>query len=48
LGYVGFLGSPALLGFLSSISSLQLSFMALLGFALAAFMIAAFLKRRAG
>lgn len=48
LGYVGFLGSPALLGFLSSISSLRLSFMVLLGFALAAFLIAGFLKRRAG
>ena len=47
LGYVGFLGSPALLGFLSNISSLRLSFMVLLGFALGAFLIAGFLKRRA-
>jgi MFS family permease len=47
LGYVGFLGSPALLGFLSSISSLRLSFMVLLGFALTAFFIAGFLKQRA-
>ncbi len=45
LGYVGFLGSPALLGFLSSISSLRLSFMVLLGFALTAFLIAGFLGR---
>ncbi|MFT4685072.1 MAG: MFS family permease [Neolewinella sp.] len=48
LGYVGFLGSPALLGFLSSISSLRLSFMVLLGFTLGAFLITAFLKQRAG
>lgn len=46
LGYVGFLGSPALLGFLSGISGLRLSFAALLGFAVAAFLIAAYLKRR--
>ncbi len=45
LGYVGFLASPALLGFLSSIGTLRLSFAALLGFAVLAFLIAAFLKR---
>lgn len=46
LGYVGFLASPALLGFLSSIGTLRLSFVALLAVAVTAFLIAAFLKRK--
>lgn len=46
LGYVGFLASPALLGFLSSIGTLRLSFTALLVVAVASFLIAGFLKRR--
>lgn len=46
LGYAGFLASPALLGFLSSIGTLRLSFTVLLGVSAAAFLIAAFLKRR--
>jgi MFS family permease len=48
LGYVGFLASPALLGFLSSIGTLRLSFTVLLGVSAAAFLIAAFLKRQKG
>lgn len=46
LGYVGFLASPALLGFLSSIGTLRLSFSALLALAVLAFLIAAFLKKK--
>lgn len=44
MGYVGFLASPALLGFLSDLSSLKLSFIALLVASLSAFLIAAYLK----
>jgi fucose permease len=46
LGYVGFLASPALLGFLSGIGTLRLSFTALLVVAVLAFLIAGILKGR--
>lgn len=46
LGYVGFLASPALLGFLSGIGTLRLSFTALLVVAVMAFMIAGIMKQR--
>lgn len=46
VGYVGFLASPALLGFLSSIGTLRLSFVALFSVTILAFFIAAVLKRR--
>jgi MFS family permease len=48
LGYVGFLASPALLGFLSSVGGLGWSFTALLVVAVVAFLIAFGLKRRRG
>ncbi|MFT5999088.1 MAG: MFS family permease [Neolewinella sp.] len=46
LGYVGFLASPALLGFLSGMGTLRLSFTALLVVAVAAFVIAGVLLKR--
>lgn len=46
LGYAGFLASPALLGFLSNLSSLWLSFLVLLFAALTASAIASFLRFR--
>ncbi|MEM9525151.1 MAG: MFS transporter, partial [Bacteroidota bacterium] len=46
LGYVGFLASPALLGFLSDLSSLKLSFATLLAGALLGCGIALILKQR--
>ncbi|MEL7160863.1 MAG: MFS transporter, partial [Bacteroidota bacterium] len=46
LGYVGFLASPALLGFLSNLASLRLSFTALLVSCLVSTGIAFFLRAR--
>lgn len=46
LGYVGFVASPALLGFLSGIGTLRLSFTALLAVTVLAFLIAGILKGR--
>lgn len=46
LGYVGFLASPALLGFLSDLSSLKLSFATLLAGSLVSCLVALFLKMK--
>ncbi|MCO6480215.1 MAG: hypothetical protein J5I94_26485, partial [Phaeodactylibacter sp.] len=45
-GYVGFLISPAFLGFLSKIGSLKLSFTALLAAAALALVVTVFQRRR--
>jgi len=44
IGFLGFLGGPVLLGFLAKMSSLKLSFLALLIFVLISFFAALTLK----
>ena len=46
IGFLGFLGGPVLLGFLAELSSLKLSFLALLIFVLISFFAALTLKKR--
>ena len=45
IGFFGFLVGPVLLGFLADVSSLKLSFLALLGFIAVSFLLAMKLKR---
>lgn len=46
VGFMGFLVGPVLLGFLAEMSSLKLSFLALLGFILVSFILALIIKKQ--